>query len=121
MDNQLPNFPVQSQNYIASNLNAPQVPTGIKTPKLNLNKKWLSIMIIAVFLFICLPVIVYFLGKQQSATKSAKLAQTMNSINITPGAPTDTPTPIPPTPTLAPVATDSGTLVASPTANWKTY
>jgi hypothetical protein len=120
MDNQLPNFPVQSQTYIAPNLNSPQTPGEIKTPSLNLNKKWILIMIVAVFLFICLPAAVYFLGKQQATTKSAKLAQTMNSINITPAAITITPT-LTPTPTLAPVATDSGILVASPTANWKTY
>jgi hypothetical protein len=62
----------------------------------------------------------YFIRKQQNAKKNATLAQTMNSINITPRNPTVAPT-LTPTPALVLVATDSGTLVASPTANWKTY
>jgi hypothetical protein len=116
MDNQLLNFPVQSQNYIAPNLAPVQMPGGAKIPKPSLNKKWLLI-ILAVFLFISIPIIAFLLIKQQNGTKSAKLAQTMNSINITPAVITDTP--IPPTP--SPAATNSGTLVATPTAAWKTY
>lgn len=120
MDNQLPNFPVQSQNYIAPNSFSPQIP-GIpgdaKTSKFNLNKKMISIILI-VFLLITLPVIAYLLIKQQGAVKNANLAQSMNSVNVTPSAPTNTPIP---TPTVAPVATDSGTLIATPAAAWKVY
>lgn len=118
MENQLPNFPVQSQNYVAPNFLPVQMPGGVKMPMPNLNKKWLLIILV-VFLLITLPVVAYFLGKQQgSAEKSARLAQTMNSINITPAIPTAIPIP---TPTIAPVATNSGTLVATPAAAWKTY
>ena len=117
MENQLPNFPVPSQNYIAPNLAPVGAPGNLSTPKSNLNRKWILI-ILAVFILITLPAIVYFLGQQGNAQKSAQLAQTMNSINVTPKAPTATPSP---TPTLAPVATNSGTLVATPAAAWKTY
>jgi hypothetical protein len=121
MENQLPNFPVQSQNYIAPNLapiQMPGVPAPKALPKFNVNKKWV-LTILIVFLLVALPTITYFLGKQAGAARSASLAQDMNSANITPGIPTTTS--IPPTPTLAPISTDSGTLVATDTANWKTF
>jgi hypothetical protein len=115
MDNQLPNFPVQSQNYIAPNLSPiqmPGVPAPKTSPKFNVNKKWV-LTILIVLLLIILPTITYFLGKQAGAARSASLANSMNSVNLPPAPPTATP--IPPTPTLAPVAT------ATDTANWKTF
>jgi len=122
MDNQLPNFPVPSQNYIAPNLSPMQMPGGAKIPRFNLNKKWI-LMTLVILALIILPAIAYFYGQKQGQTvKTALLAQTMNSVNITPSAPTATPTPIPPTPTLAPIATESGTLhLATPAATFKTY
>jgi hypothetical protein len=113
MENQLPNFPVQSQNYIAPNSFPVQMPGGSKIPRFNLNKKWFLIILV-VFLLIALPVLAYFLGIQQGqAIKTAKLAPSMNSVNITPSVPTATP--VPPTPTLAPITTATGT------ANWKIF
>jgi hypothetical protein len=118
MENQLPNFPVPSQNYIAPNLTPMPVPGGGKTSSFRINKK-LSLSILVIFLLIGLPIGAYFLGQQQGqAIKTARLAKDMNSVNITPPAPTATPTP---TPILAPIATNSGTLVATNTATWNTY
>jgi hypothetical protein len=116
MENQLPNFPVPSQNYIAPNLTPVQTPGDAKISRFSLNKKWLLITLV-IFLLVVLPVGAYILGKQQGeALKTATLANNMNSINITPSVPTATPTP-----TLAPIATNSGTLVATPAAAWQTY
>ena len=117
MENQLPNFPVPSQNYTAPSLTPTQAPGGNKPSRFSINRK-LALSILVVFLLIALPTGAYFLGQQQGqAIKTARLAQSMNSINITPPVKT---APMP-TPILTPTATASGTLIATNTANWKTY
>jgi len=120
MENQLPTFPVQSQNYIAPNSLLPQIDQNPQNPqnKSSNNKARIVTVILVILLLITLPIMFYFLVKQSGGQKSAKLAKDMNSINITPSVPTDTPTPMP---TEVPIATNSGNLIATPAATWKTY
>jgi len=109
MENKLPNFPVDTQSYIAPPNAQVFSAKGNKKP---LNIKWILIVIV-ILVMLTLPVGTYFLGKQQGeAVKAANLAKDMTSLGTTPVIPTPTlaPTPIP---TLAPVATNSGTLTAS--------
>jgi hypothetical protein len=111
MDNKLPNFPVDTQKYIAPSNSQVFSAKGNKKP---FNLKWILVVIV-VFLMLTLPVGTYFLGKQQGeAVKTARLAQDMTSLGTVPVA--ITPTPIPvliPPPIATPIATNSGTLTAS--------
>ena len=111
--------PVQTQTFIASSPTPMQPASGM--PKFKIDPK-IALMGFVVFLLIALPIGAYFLGQQQGqAIRSAKLAAQMNSFNVTPIPQVSTPTPTPtavPTPTIA---TNSGTLVATDTATWKTY
>jgi hypothetical protein len=117
MENKLPNFPVQSQSYIASVDRQVFSTKDDKKPNL---KQIITTITIILFLLISLPIIVYLLTRQSNTRRSATLAQTMNSINITPRPPTVTPA-TSPTPTLKPVATNSGELASTPAASLKTY
>jgi len=115
MENKLPNFPIESQSYIAPAAKQVFSAKGNKKP-LNLKR---ILMVVVVFLMLTLPVGTYFLGKQQGeAVKTARLAQDMTSLG-TPilAAATPTPTPAPiliPTPTVS--ASSSGSLTASESA-----
>jgi len=125
MENQLPNFPVKAQTYVAPGLSSAKIPGVLQVSKLNLNKNWL-ITILVIFVLITLPVIAFVLGKQQeNARQNAEFIKTMSSIKNAPPPPTETPTPIPfvVAPIVTPVATASGTTtpVATPAAVWKTY
>jgi len=125
MDNKLPNFPVESQNYIAPATK--QVFSTTNSTKKPLNTKLILAVIFILMLFI-LPVITYFLGVHQGeAVKAANLAKDMTSLGtpiLAAASPTPTPTPILiPTPTLVAsgsgmlTASDSGTLTASNSAH----
>jgi hypothetical protein len=114
MENKLP-IPVQSQTYIAPSDNQVFSANGNKK---KLNLKWVTVAIVILLLF-TLPVGGYLLGKQQGeAIKTANLAKDMTSLGTTPKIPmlTSVPTPIP---TLAPLASYSGILIATDSAAGK--